>query len=41
MRTINHMLLVMAAAGLVSWYVASALMAALNRQLAPVLWMLY
>ena len=40
MRTINQMLLVMAAAGLVSWLAASMLMSAVTRQLAPVLWML-
>jgi len=40
MRTINQMLLLMAAAGLVSWYVASTLMTALAHQLNQVLWML-
>ncbi len=40
MRTINHALLLMAVAGLVSWYVASTLMTALTRHLTQILWML-
>ena len=40
MRTINHTLLLIAAAGLVSWYVASTLMTALSRQMTQVFWML-
>ena len=39
MRTINHALLLMAVAGLVSWYVASTLMTALTQRLAQILWM--
>lgn len=40
MRSINHTLLLMAVAGLVSWYVASTLMTALSGRLTQVLWML-
>jgi len=40
MRSLNHLLLVMAAAGLVSWYASSALMHALMQRLAPILWAL-
>ena len=40
MRTLNHMLLIMAAAGLVSWYASSAIMYALVQRLTPILWAL-
>ena len=39
MRSLNQMLLIMAAAGLVSWLAASLLMDALTRHLTALLWL--
>ena len=39
MRSLNNMLLIMAAAGLVGWYYANAVLTAITHQVAQVMWL--